>query len=363
MRIAEIINDLESWAPTSLQESYDNSGLIVGSPDWETTGVLVALDCIESVVDEAIAKGVNLVVAHHPIVFSGLKRFNGKTYIERTIMKAIAHKVALYAIHTNLDNVAWGVNAKMMEVLGIEKFEVLQPMKDALLKFQVFVPKAHSATVERAVFNAGGGKVSLYEECSFTTEGKGSFKPTEGTQPVVGAWGERTIVAEDKIEFIVPSFAKFAVESAARKAHPYEEMAYEWIPLANSATQYGAGAVGVLDAPMEFEAFLQHVKKTFGSTIRFTTPAKPTVQTVALCGGSGSFLLSAAKAVKADVLITGDFKYHQFFDAENQIAILDIGHFESERFTIDLIGDHIEKKFPKFAVLKTEVNTNPIQYY
>lgn len=363
MRIGEIIKALEEWAPPALQESYDNSGLIVGNSDWETQGVLVALDCLESVVDEAIEKKVQFIVAHHPIVFSGLKRFNGHTYIERVIMKAIKHNIAIYAIHTNLDNVLWGVNAKIMSLLGVTDHKVLSPMPDALYKFQVYVPVMNRDALAAAVFAAGGGKVSAYEECSFTTSGKGTFKPTEGTNPVVGDIGVREEVEEVKLEFIVPNFAKSAVEHAARKAHPYEEMAFEWINTANKATDYGAGAYGELPQPISFEAFLKQVKTTFSTTIKYTKPTSENVRTVAVCGGSGNFLLGAAKAVKADVFLTADYKYHQFFDADGSLAILDVGHFESEQFTIGLIAEFIEKKFPKFAVLTTEVNTNPIQYY
>lgn len=363
MKIGEIISALEAWAPPSLQESYDNSGLIVGARDWETNGVLVALDCLEAVVDEAIEKKIGLVVAHHPIVFSGLKRFNGTDYIQRVVMKAIKHDVALYAIHTNLDNVLWGVNAKIMELLGVRQHRVLSPLKGALMKFQTYVPIGHEGAVAEAVFKAGGGKISAYEECSFSTHGTGTFKGTEGAQPVIGEVGKRESVAEVKLEFIVPNFAKTAVERAARAAHPYEEMAYEWISVDNFATDYGAGAVGLLVEPMAFPDFLKHVKKVFGTTIKYTPPVSESVQKIAVCGGSGSFLLGAAKASGADVFLTADYKYHQFFDADGGIAILDVGHFESEQFTIDLIAEFIEKKFPKFAVLKTAVNTNPIQYY
>lgn len=363
MRIGQIIEALEQWAPPSLQESYDNSGLIVGNTNWESTGVLVALDCLESVVDEAIAKNINLIVAHHPIVFSGLKRFNGRSYIERVVMKAIKNDVAIYAIHTNLDNVLWGVNAKVMEVLGIPNHAILSPMKDALKKFEVYVPTEYVEVLEQAIFEAGGGKVSAYEECSFRTEGVGSFKGTAGTQPVIGEVGKREFVPETKLEFIVPAYAVYAVERAARAAHPYEEMAYQWLAVGNTATHFGAGAVGELPAELGFEDFLKKVKAAFGTTIRYTTPAGEIVKKVAVCGGSGSFLLGAAMASGADVFITADYKYHQFFDADRKISILDVGHFESEQFTIDLIADFIEKNFPKFAVLKTEVNTNPIQYY
>jgi dinuclear metal center YbgI/SA1388 family protein len=363
MRIGQIVEALEQWAPPALQESYDNSGLIVGNKNWESTGVLVALDCLESVVDEAIAKNINLIVAHHPIVFSGLKRFNGRSYIERVVMKAIKYDVAIYAIHTNLDNVLWGVNAKVMEVLGVSNHAILSPMKGALKKFEVYVPTEHVEALEQVIFEAGGGKVSAYEECSFRTDGTGSFKGTAGTQPVIGEVDEREFVQEAKLEFIVPAYAASAVECAARSAHPYEEMAYQWLAVGNTATHFGAGAVGELPEEIGFEEFLKKVKAVFGTTIRYTEPAGEVVKKVAVCGGSGSFLLGAAMVLGADVFITADYKYHQFFDADGKISILDVGHFESEQFTIDLIADFIEKNFPKFAVLKTEVNTNPIQYY
>lgn len=361
--IGEIIDALEQWAPPAFQESYDNSGLIVGQRHWETSGVLVALDCLETVVDEAITKGIQLIVAHHPIVFSGLKRFNGKSYIERVVMKAIKHDVAIYALHTNLDNVEWGVNSRIMQKIGVPKFEVLQPLQNALHKFQVYVPHANAEQVRAAVFAAGGGAISKYDECSFTTEGVGTFRGNEGANPVIGTVGVREAVKEVKIEFIVAGYAQRAVEQAARAAHPYEEMAYEWIPLENKATVYGAGAVGNLEKPMQFSDFLALIKDKFNTTIRYTAPHANLVGRVAVCGGSGSFLLGAAKAAGADVFLTADFKYHQFFDALDQVPILDVGHFESEQFTIDLLADFIGEKFPKFAVLKTGVNTNPIQYF
>ena len=363
MKVKDIIEVLESWAPLKLQESYDNSGLIVGAPHWETNGVMVALDCLESVVDEAISKGVHLVVTHHPIVFNGLKKFNGSSYVERVIMKAIKHDVALYAIHTNLDNVAWGVNGKIMEVLGISNHVVLSPSQGLLRKFQVYVPVKEADALANAVYAAGGGKISAYEACSFKSIGEGTFKPIEGASPVTGSIGKQESVQEAKLEFIVPVFACQAVERAARGSHPYEVMAYDWIELGNTAAQYGAGALGEFEIPVDFMSFLHQVKSKFGATIKYTKPVNELIKTVAVCGGSGSFLLDAAKRSDADVLITSDFKYHQYFDADNSICILDIGHYESERFTIDLITERLSKKFPKFAVLKTEVNTNPIQYY
>ena len=363
MKVGEIVAALEQWAPPQLQEGYDNSGLLVGALDWETRGVLIALDALEAVVDEAIAHDVRLVVTHHPIVFGGLKRFNGSNYVERVVMKAIKHDIALYAIHTNLDNVHWGVNAKIMEVLGVAKHQVLSPMGGALKKFEVYVPTEHQEALAEAVYEAGGGKVSKYGECSFSVEGTGTFKPTEGTNPVVGEVGHRESVKEAKLDFIVPKFAVSKVERAARTAHPYEEMAYQWTAVENKATEYGAGAVGDLEESMDFEAFLKHTKEALGTTLKYTPAVGTQVKRVAVCGGSGSFLLGAAIGSGADVFITADYKYHQFFDADSKICILDVGHFESEQFTIDLIADKLSELFPKFAVLKTEVNTNPIQYY
>ncbi len=363
MKVHDIITQLEQLAPPTYQESYDNSGLLVGSADADVQKALVCLDCIEAVVDEAIAKGANMIVAHHPIVFSGLKRLTGKNYIERVVMKAIKHDIAIYAIHTNLDNVLAGVNQQIGERIGLRNLKILSPMAQSLYKLVVFVPSDKTDVVMQAMFSAGAGHIGNYADCSFTHEGVGSFRGMHGTDPYVGEVGKRHFEKENRIEVVVPKHLKSSVVAALLKAHPYEEVAYDLYRLENANAQLGAGMVGELETEMSEIDFLHHLKKALNTDcVRHTALLKKPIKRVAYCGGSGSFLLNDAIAAKADVFVTGDFKYHQFFDANGKLVIADVGHFESEQFTIDLLADFLIEKFPTFAVLKTETNTNPIAY-
>jgi dinuclear metal center YbgI/SA1388 family protein len=363
MTVREITGVLEELAPPVYQESYDNSGLLVGEPTNEVNKVLVCLDCLETVVDEAIEKGAEMIVAHHPIVFGGLKRLTGKTYSERVVMKALRNNIAIYAIHTNLDNVQAGVNKKIGERLGLENLHILSPMPQSLYKLVTYTPSNKTDMVMQALFTAGAGHIGNYADCSFTHEGVGSFRGLKGTNPFVGETGKRHFEKENKIEVVVPKHLKSSVVDALLKAHPYEEVAYDLYKLENTNQQFGAGMVGELATEMSEEDFLQFVKKALKTDcIRYTALLNKPVKRVAFCGGSGSFLLNDAIAAGADVFITGDFKYHQFFDADKKLVIADVGHFESEQFTIDLLADYLMEKFPTFAVLKTEVNTNPIAY-
>jgi dinuclear metal center YbgI/SA1388 family protein len=363
MVLGEILDYLESMAPPSLQESYDNSGLIVGSRDWEIHAALVSLDCTPAIVEEAKAKGCNLIIAHHPIVFSGLKKFNGKNYIERAVMAAIKNDIAIYAIHTNLDNVHTGVNAKMASRLGLTDTRILQPKKGLLQKLVVFVPSTHAEVVLEAMFDAGAGHIGNYSECHFAQEGIGTFKAGATSNPFVGEKGQRHAEREQRLECVVPSWLSRKVISAMTAAHPYEEVAYDLYALENAHPQVGAGLIGELEHAMPVLDFLNLLKNKFNAKgIRYTEPHKSTIKRVALCGGSGSFLLNDAMGAKADIFITGDYKYHQFFDADGQIIIADIGHYESEQFTMELISDGLAKKFATFATHLTELDTNPIRY-
>ena len=363
MKIAEIISVLENLAPPAYQESYDNSGLLVGDAAAETKAALVCLDCTEAIIDEAIARGANLIIAHHPIVFSGLKRLTGKNYIERTVIKAIQNNVAIYAIHTNLDNVLAGVNQKIAERLGLKNLHILKPMPASIYKLVTFAPIIHTPMVLQALFNAGAGHIGQYADCSFIQAGEGTFRATPGTKPFVGEQGKRHYEPENRIEVIVPTHKKAEVIAALLAAHPYEEVAYDLYHLANKNQNLGAGIVGELAAPVDELDFLTSLKTTLNTrSVRHTAALGKPIKRVAICGGSGSFLLEDAIGAKADVFITGDFKYHQFFDADNKIVIADVGHFESEQFTIDLLVDFLKEKLPIFATLKTEVNTNPIAY-
>lgn len=363
MYIKDVIQHLEHWAPKEFQESYDNSGLIVGDITTEIKGVLVCLDSTEEIVDEAIQKGCNLIVAHHPIVFSGLKTFTGKTYIERTIIKAIKNDVAIYAIHTNLDSVSTGVNWQIGQKLGIKNLKILSPKQNSLKKLITYVPNAHLDSVRTALFEAGAGNVGKYSECSFKSEGEGTFKPNNAAEPFVGEVGKLHFEKELRLEVLVSKENVNQVLNALTSSHPYEEVAYELISLDNSRNDIGSGMIGELEKPTQALEFLNHVKKEMNvGVVRYTSLPEKLIQRVAFCGGSGGFLLNAAKLNKADIFITADYKYHQFFDAENEIVIADIGHFESEQYTIDLIATYISKKFTKFAVRLTDVNTNPVNY-
>lgn len=363
MKIQTIIAELERHAPPHFQESYDNAGLLVGRSDWDCTGVLICLDSTEAVVQEAIEKGCNLIVAHHPIVFGGLKRFNGRNYIERTVMLAIKHDVAIYAMHTNLDNMHTGVNARIAQRLGLQNTRILAPKRDTLRQLVTYVPTQQSDVVRNALFAAGAGEIGKYDEASFNVVGAGTFRAGDGANPYVGDKGKRHIEAEMKIELVFTADRERAVVQALLNSHPYEEVAYNVISLANTNKEIGAGMVGELLEPMDGRAFLEYVKECLRAPmLRYTALLERPIQRVALCGGSGSFLLPQAIGAGADAFVTADFKYHQFFDADGRIVIADIGHYESEQFTIDLFYEILTEKFNNFAVYSTEVNTNPVKY-
>lgn len=363
MKIKNVVSILEAEAPPSYQESYDNSGLIVGDPATEVTGVLVSLDCTEAVVAEAVARGCNLIVSHHPIVFKGLKRLNGKNYVERTVLEAIRNNVALYAIHTNLDHVFTGVNAKICEKLGLKNYRILSPKSGELLQLVSYAPLANANEIKEAMFKAGAGKIGNYNECSFSVGGMGSFKAVEGASPFVGDKGVRHTEKEERIELVLPAYKEAAVVAALKEAHPYEEVAYYITQLKNKHQYVGAGMVGELENEMEEVTFLNFLKKQMNTDcIRYTALRNKKIKKVAVCGGSGSFLLGNAKASGADIFITGDFKYHEFFDAEGQIIIADIGHYESEQFTNEILIELLKEKNAKFAVYLSQINTNPINY-
>ena len=364
MKIQEITAFLELVAPPVLQESYDNAGLLTGDSQWECTGIITTLDATEDVVHEAIEKKCNLIVAHHPIIFGGLKKITGKNYVEKTIITAIKNDIAIYAIHTNLDNVLHGVNAAMANKLGLINRTILKPKNETLKKLFTFVPVEFAENVRSAIFNAGGGHISNYSECSFNIAGQGTFKPGEGSNPFTGKRGIRHTEDEIKMEMIFPAWMEQAVLKAMLAAHPYEEVAYDIIGLDNQNQQVGSGMVGELPEPLGETGFLELLKEKFNlSVIRHTALLNKQVKKIALCGGAGSFLIGAAAATGAGFYITGDIKYHEFFDANNLLVVADIGHYESEQFTIDLLFDILSQKFPTFAVQKTGVKTNPVHYF
>ena len=363
-KISEVIQFLEQIAPPALQESYDNAGLLVGDAQQLVTGVLCSLDVTEAVVNEAISKGFNLIVAHHPIIFGGLKRLTGRNYIEKTVIKAIKNDIAIYVAHTNLDNVAFnGVNTKIGEKLGLINGRVLRSKEKTCKKLYTYVPLSHLETVRAALFAAGGGKIGHYDECSFVTEGEGSFRAATGANPFVGQIGQRHYEKEAKLELIFNSWQERAIVKALKNAHPYEEVPFEIVHLENHNPYIGSGWVGALPQSMEIGEFLPFLKqKMQASVIRHTALCKKTIQTVAVCGGAGGFLLNDAIAAGADIFVSSDYKYHEFFDANERIIIADIGHYESEQFTIELFFDLISKNFTTFAAAKISISTNPVFY-
>ena len=364
MIIADIIAVLEQFAPPSFQESYDNCGLLTGNATWVCKGALCTLDVTEAVVLEAIAKGCNMVVAHHPIIFGGLKKITGKSYVENTVITAIKNDVAIYAIHTNLDSVLNGVNGKIADALGLINTQILLPKQNTLIKLFTYVPNAYVAVVRDAIFKVGGGNISNYSECSFTVEGMGTFKAENGTNPFVGEVGKRHEEREMKLEIICPNYLKNRVVAALQAAHPYEEVAYDIINLNNELPAIGSGLIGDLQEPIDEMEFLRIIKMAFGlQVIKHTALLSKKVKKVAVCGGAGSFLIGNAKAARADFYITSDVKYHEFFDAENMLVIADIGHWESEQFTPDLLISLLQAKFPTFVILKSGVYTNSVKYF
>ncbi len=362
--VQDILSHLEQLAPFRSQEDYDNSGLLIGASTSEVKGVLVCLDCTEKVVLEAVRLGCNLIVSHHPLIFKGVKSLTGKNYVERTIILCVQNNVNLISIHTNLDNSILGVNAEIGKRIGLKNLQILDPKSDALLKLEVFVPKENLDVLKSSLFSVGAGNIGNYQECGFFAEGAGTFRPKEGSNPAVGQIDELSHVQEIKAEFILSKHIQQKVLSAMYANHPYEEVAYNLIPIVNKNQTEGAGMIGELHEEMDEKKFLYHIKEVFGcKVIRHTELLGRSVKKVAFCGGAGDFLLPVARSKNADIYITSDFKYHQFFDSEQQILIADIGHFESEQFTSNLIIELLKKKFTTFAVHLTGINTNPINYF
>jgi len=364
MKIAEVVFFLESMAHLSLQEHYDNSGLLTGDPDHDCKGIIVSLDATEEVINEAIAMKSNLIIAHHPIIFGGLKKINGKNYVEKAIITALKNDIAIYAIHTNLDNVIDGVNGRIATMLGLQGISILSNKENSLKKLFTFAPVSMAEQVRNAIFEAGGGQIGNYSECSFNVEGTGTFKGDQSTNPYVGKAGIRHHEQEIKIEVIFPAWLESRIIQALIAAHPYEETAFDIVNLVNNHSRLGSGVIGELAVPADETSFLNRIKEVFMvPVIRHTSLRNHPVKKVAVCGGAGSFLISKALNSGADFYITADVKYHEFFDANGRMVIADIGHFESEQFTINLLQEVLEKKFPTFAVLKTGINTNPVRYF
>ena len=363
MKIIDIITALEKIAPLNYQEKYDNSGLQCGDTSLELTNALLALDCTGEVVNEAIDKKCNLIIAHHPIIFGGINNIDSRKPIGAIITNAIKNDIVIYACHTNLDNIYSGVNKKISDRLGLKNTEVLVPKKQLLKKLHVFCPADHADKVRNTLFENGAGHIGKYSECSFNINGTGTFKAGSNTNPHVGNKHERHHEKEVKLEVLFPAYLEPLIISSMIKAHPYEEVAYDLYLLDNKHHLVGSGMIGDIDK-VSTNDFFDHIKRVLNARIiRHSKIIKKDISKVALCGGSGSFLLTNAIRKKADIFISSDFKYHQFFDANNQIIIADIGHYESEQYTKDLIYEILSQIFPNIALLLSEVNTNPINYY
>ena len=363
MKIKAISRYLENLFPTSLQENYDNSGLIIGDKNKEIEKALITVDVTEDIIDEAIDKGAGLIIAHHPLIFGGIKRINGNHWLEKCIIKAIKNDIAIYAIHTNLDNKLNGTNSYLAEKLNLQKTKVLKPAKTPLIKLAVFCPEKHVEKLRNALFEAGAGVIGNYDHCSFNVSGIGTFRGNENTNPFVGKSGVEHHEPELRIETIFPDFLKGQVLNAMHAAHPYEEVAYDLYPLNNTYPLTGAGIIGELEEEKDSMEFLKEVKTlTKTAFLKHTKVHKEKVKKIALCGGSGAFLIGDAIRQQADLYITGDIKYHDFFEADGKMILCDIGHFESEQFTKEILFNLLKENFPTFAVLKSDINTNPVNY-
>jgi len=363
MRIKEIIQTIEQMAPLPLQESYDNSGLQVGDVSREVTGILLCIDVTEDVIDEAISLGCNLVISHHPIAFRPFKSLTGKNYVERCMLQAIRHDIALYAAHTNLDNAWGGVNYKLAEMLELQNVKILQPLENALLKFVTTVPLQHAESVRNALFNAGAGHIGNYDSCSYNLSGEGTFRAKEGANPHIGEIDQLHFEPEVRIETVIPVMKREEVLRALLAVHPYEEPVFDFYPITNDWPQHGSGVVGVLPEPMPEQEFLYLLKDIFNlPTIQHSKMQGREIRDVALCGGAGAFLIPRAIAYGADAFITGEAKYNDFFDVEGRILLAVVGHYESEICTKEIFFDLISRKYTTFAVHKSAFDSNPVKY-
>lgn len=364
MTVNQIIYILKSTIPLSQAEDFDNVGLLCGDFEREVSGILVCHDALENVVDEAIAKDLNLIVTFHPIIFSGLKSITGKNYVERAVLKAIENKIAIYAIHTAFDNDYFGVNYRICQKLGLYNQKVLMPKKHQLQQLEVFVPQDFSEKVKTALFEAGAGNIGFYDECSFSVSGSGTFRPIEGSDPFSGTEDIRENSNEIAISVIYESYKKNQIIAAMKLAHPYEEVAYQIIQLENENHFLGLGRFGELAQPMHEEEFLSFVKDKFNlKAIRHSDFTKKEIKRVGVLGGSGASGIAGAISQNCDAYLTGDLKYHDYLQGEGKMLICDIGHFESEQFVTEHLVEILSQKFTTFAVSKSTEKTNPVNYF
>ena len=364
MKINQIIQILEEWAPTTYAEDFDNVGLLVGDKNRSCTAALITHDVTVAVVEEAIANNCNLIVCFHPIIFKGLTSLTGKNYVEQTVLKAIENKIAIYALHTALDNHEFGISYHLGQLLSLTKQRILIPQKNSLFHLTTYVPVSDKEKLLKALHDAGAGNLGNYSHCSFAIEGKGRFLPHENSTPAISEKDKMTHVKEEQINVIIPKHVKNAVMSALKAAHPYETITYELVAIENQHPNVGLGSIGELESPMDISSFLKLVKNNLKVPyIRHSKYEQKNIKTVAVLGGSGSFCIEAAKAQGADALVTADLKYHDFFKAEKGLLLVDAGHYETEQFTKRIIHEYLTKKIPNFAFTFSEENTNPVKYF
>jgi dinuclear metal center YbgI/SA1388 family protein len=364
MKLKELMQAFDDFAPFALQEDYDNSGIQFGDPSREVTKGLICLDITENVVNEAMSKGCDIIISHHPLLIKGIKKLTGRHYTERALLAAIKNDIALVSVHTNLDSIKHGVNEKLAKIIGLENLQILDPIEGILKKLVTYCPYTHAHQVREAIFKAGAGQIGEYDCCSYNLEGTGTFRAGENADPYVGEKGEIHEEKEIRIETIMPAWMQTAVLEAMVEAHPYEEVAYDIITLSNTYSSAGSGMIGYLKESVSEKDFLSLLKSRLGSgCIRHSQLTGKSIKKVGICGGSGSYLREKAMAAQVDAFVTADVKYHEFFDAQDKILLADVGHYESEQFTKDILYDIVTKKFSNFALLFSGQNTNPVSYF
>ena len=362
LKIQSVTNALEQWAPPSLALSYDNCGLLVGDPYRLVDKALVSLDVTEAVVQEAIEKQANLIIAHHPVIFKGIRSISPTTDSQRAIILAIKHDISIYAIHTNLDRVNDGVNKALADRLYLTNRSILEEASN-LFKLITFVPTKDLLAVRNALFAIGAGNIGEYEKASFFTSGVGSFQGRSSSNPSIGKAGEFTEVKEEKLEVLLTDTLLSSALKTLKEHHPYEEVAYDIITLHNKNQNHGSGMIGELSESLSSDDFIQYLQERLGlQLVRHSASIENKIKSVAICGGAGFDLLKNARQKGADAFVTADLKYHDFFEADDSLLLCDIGHYESEHWAIQEIKGYLTRNFANFAVLSTTINTNPVHY-
>jgi dinuclear metal center YbgI/SA1388 family protein len=364
MLVKNIIEQIENQAPIALQESYDNSGLQIGKLDSDVNKALICIDITPAVMQEAIVNGCDMIISHHPLIFEGLKKISGRNAIEQMVELAIKHNILIYSAHTHLDNIKSGVNGMLAEKLGLTHLKILRSKQNILRKLITFCPEAEAEKVRKAIFDAGAGHIGNYDCCSYNIQGQGTFRANEKANPFVGKIGEMHTEKEVRIETIYPFYHEKEIINALKNSHPYEEVAYDIYPLHNDFQQVGSGMLGELKEKTDASSFLKTIMDTLQIPIlKYSGNIHKEIKKVAVCGGSGAFLIKDALNCQADIFITSDIKYHQFGDYSEKLILVDAGHFETEQFTKHLICDILNKKFPTFATRISEQDNNLVKYY